>query len=103
MSLEMAICQDFAYAEVGRGGFCARPERNQLGNPTRSSATAAAAGCGKLREPEGYRRPHPVVRIDTLVGGSGAAGPALTEGWADFAFNARELLPKEEPAGATTS
>lgn len=45
---------------------------------------------------EGFRRHHPVVRIDTFIGGSGAAGPALTEGWADFAFNARELLPKEE-------
>jgi phosphate transport system substrate-binding protein len=45
---------------------------------------------------EGFRDHHPLVRIDTLIGGSGAAGPALTEGWADFAFNARELLPKEE-------
>jgi phosphate transport system substrate-binding protein len=45
---------------------------------------------------EGFRRHHPLVRIDTHIGGSRAAGPALTEGWADFAFNARELLPKEE-------
>lgn len=44
----------------------------------------------------GLRGHHPLVRIDTMIGGSGAAGPALTEGWADFAFNARELLPKEE-------
>ncbi len=45
---------------------------------------------------EGFRRHHPLVRIDILIGGSSAAGPALTEGWADFAFNARELLPTEE-------
>jgi phosphate transport system substrate-binding protein len=45
---------------------------------------------------DGFRRYHPEVEIDDWVCGSGAAGPALADDWADFAFVAREMLPREE-------
>lgn len=44
---------------------------------------------------DGFRQHHPDVEIRDWVCGSGAAGPALAEGWADFAFVAREMLPRE--------
>lgn len=69
------------------------PNEISLATPHGRAPQQQPPGAAKLREPDGFRRPHPLVRIDTLIGGSGAA---LTEGWADFAFNARELLPKEE-------
>jgi phosphate transport system substrate-binding protein len=45
---------------------------------------------------EGFRRHHPSVEVDDWVCGSGTAGAALTDDWADLAFVAREMLPREQ-------
>jgi len=45
---------------------------------------------------EGFRRYHRHVEINDWVCGSGAGGAALTDDWADFAFVAREMLPREQ-------
>jgi len=44
----------------------------------------------------GFEKIYPNVKIDVEIGGSGQAGPRLTNGKADFAFNAREMMGREE-------
>ena len=44
----------------------------------------------------GFTKIYPNVKISVDIGGSGQGGPRLTNGSADFAFIARELLGREE-------
>jgi phosphate transport system substrate-binding protein len=45
---------------------------------------------------KGFAKYHPEVSIKADIEGSGAAGPSLTNGTADFGIIAREMMPKEE-------
>jgi phosphate transport system substrate-binding protein len=44
----------------------------------------------------GFTRMYPNVKISVDIGGSGQGGPRLTNGSADFAFIAREMMGREE-------
>jgi phosphate transport system substrate-binding protein len=45
---------------------------------------------------DGFHAIYPNVTIDSEIGGSGQGGPRLTNGKADFAFIAREMMGREE-------
>src|ERR1700719_1111436 len=45
---------------------------------------------------DGFTRIYPNVKISVDIGGSGQGGPRLTNGTADFAFIAREMMGREE-------
>jgi phosphate transport system substrate-binding protein len=45
---------------------------------------------------DGFHALYPNVTIDSEIGGSGQGGPRLTNGKADFAFIAREMMGREE-------
>lgn len=45
---------------------------------------------------EGFTKIYPDVHIAVDIGGSGQGGPRLTNGTADFAFIAREMMGREE-------
>jgi phosphate transport system substrate-binding protein len=45
---------------------------------------------------DGFTRIYPNVKISVDIGGSGQGGPRLTNGSADFAFIAREMMGREE-------
>jgi phosphate transport system substrate-binding protein len=45
---------------------------------------------------KGFAKYHPDVGIKADIEGSGAAGPSLTNGTADFGIIAREMMPKEK-------
>jgi phosphate transport system substrate-binding protein len=45
---------------------------------------------------DGFTQIYPNVRISVDIGGSGQGGPRLTNGSADFAFIAREMMGREE-------
>lgn len=45
---------------------------------------------------EGFKKYYPHVEIKASIEGSGAAGPALTEGTSQFGLIAREMMSKEE-------
>jgi phosphate transport system substrate-binding protein len=45
---------------------------------------------------DGFSRIYPNVKISVDIGGSGQGGPRLTNGTADFAFIAREMMGREE-------
>lgn len=45
---------------------------------------------------DGFTRLYPDVKISVDIGGSGQGGPRLTNGTADFAFIAREMMGREE-------
>jgi phosphate transport system substrate-binding protein len=45
---------------------------------------------------DGFRKIYPNVKISVDIGGSGQGGPRLTNGSADFAFIAREMMGREE-------
>jgi phosphate transport system substrate-binding protein len=45
---------------------------------------------------EGFTKIYPNVKISVDIGGSGQGGPRLTNGSADFAFIAREMMGREE-------
>ena len=45
---------------------------------------------------EGFTKIYPNVTISVDIGGSGQGGPRLTNGTADFAFIAREMMGREE-------
>jgi phosphate transport system substrate-binding protein len=45
---------------------------------------------------DGFTKIYPQVKISVDIGGSGQGGPRLTNGTADFAFIARELMGREE-------
>jgi phosphate transport system substrate-binding protein len=44
----------------------------------------------------GFTKIYPNVKISVDIGGSGQGGPRLTNGSADFAFIAREMMGREE-------
>ena len=44
----------------------------------------------------GFQKIYPNVKIASDIGGSGQGGPRLTNGTADFAFLAREMMGREE-------
>src|ERR1700745_813710 len=44
----------------------------------------------------GFTKLYPNVKISVEIGGSGQGGPRLTNGKADFAFIAREMMGREE-------
>jgi phosphate transport system substrate-binding protein len=45
---------------------------------------------------DGFTKLYPNVKISVDIGGSGQGGPRLTNGAADFAFIAREMMGREE-------
>ncbi len=45
---------------------------------------------------DGFTKIYPNVKISVDIGGSGQGGPRLTNGSADFAFIAREMMGREE-------
>lgn len=45
---------------------------------------------------DGFTKIYPSVKISVDIGGSGQGGPRLTNGSADFAFIAREMMGREE-------
>ncbi len=45
---------------------------------------------------DGFTKIYPNVKISVDIGGSGQGGPRLTNGTADFAFIAREMMGREE-------
>jgi phosphate transport system substrate-binding protein len=45
---------------------------------------------------DGFTKLYPNVKISVDIGGSGQGGPRLTNGAADFAFIAREIMGREE-------
>ena len=45
---------------------------------------------------DGFTKIYPDVKISVEIGGSGQGGPRLTNGAADFAFIAREMMGREE-------
>jgi phosphate transport system substrate-binding protein len=45
---------------------------------------------------DGFTKIYPNVKISVDIGGSGQGGPRLTDGSADFAFIAREMMGREE-------
>ncbi|HEY5055507.1 MAG TPA: substrate-binding domain-containing protein [Acidobacteriaceae bacterium] len=45
---------------------------------------------------DGFTKIYPGVKISVDIGGSGQGGPRLTNGSADFAFIAREMMGREE-------
>lgn len=45
---------------------------------------------------DGFTKIYPDVKISIDIGGSGQGGPRLTNGTADFAFIAREMMGREE-------
>jgi phosphate transport system substrate-binding protein len=45
---------------------------------------------------DGFTKIYPKVKISVDIGGSGQGGPRLTNGSADFAFIAREMMGREE-------
>ena len=45
---------------------------------------------------DGFSKIYPNVKISVDIGGSGQGGPRLTNGTADFAFIAREMMGREE-------
>ncbi len=45
---------------------------------------------------DGFTKLYPNVKISVEIGGSGQGGPRLTNGTADFAFIAREMMGREE-------